>query len=204
MLTGVRFDGGVMASTDRFRLSCITYDSHGFDALVPGAVLRAFASGDTVVNVEPGTVGADAKWVRISSGGRSVLARQLDCEFPKYRQLIPTELPVQAMIRRDELLGAIGDSEHVTLTLRHDDTMLVCAASRDGDMEVEQEISAPLLGDGELPFTVRLNSKNLAGCLKGTSAGVLKFAATTSSRPVVLTGAGDGDLHLVMPVRIAG
>jgi DNA polymerase-3 subunit beta len=209
MLTGVRFDDGVMASTDRFRLTAITYAEHGFTALVPNSALRPFAAGTDVVTVEHGKlvgigvgVGHGGA-VQVSSGGRSIISRLLDAEFPKWRQLIPTEAPVAAMISRTELLDALGDGEQVTLQLRADDTMTVTSSDRDGEVSVQQQIVATILdGRGELPFTITLNTANLTGCVKGITGGVLKFAASTPSRPLLLTGVGDDELHLVMPIRL--
>lgn len=198
MLTAVRFEDGMMLSTNRFRLTRVTFAEHGFTAMVPGAVLRAFATGTDVVHLERG-----GGFVRLCSGGRSIIARELDVDFPKWRQLIPDESVVSAMIQRAELLDAIG-GDYVTLTLRANGTMLVCAAS-DG-VQVEQTIDTPLLSDDEaLPFTVRFTTENLAACLKSIASGVIRFAANPSPRPVMLTGPDQaGDLHLVMPVRIPG
>jgi DNA polymerase III sliding clamp (beta) subunit (PCNA family) len=213
MLTGVRFDDGVMASTDRFRLTAITYAEHGFSALVPSSALRPFATGTDVVTVEHGKlvgigvgVGYDGA-VQVSSGGRSIIARVLDADFPKWRQLIPTELPVAAVISRTELLDALG-GDQVTLQLRADDTMTVTSSDHDGhgidsDVSIQQQIAATILDGGdELPFTIRLNTVRLTGCVKGIAGGVLKFAASTATRPVVLTGVGEDDLHMVMPIRV--
>lgn len=211
MLTGVRFDDGVMASTDRFRLTAITYAEHGFTALVPSSALRPFAAGADVVTVEYGKLAgmknpaADEMRVQVSTGGRSIIARVMDAEFPKWRQLIPTEVSVAAMTSRAELLDALGDEVQVTLQLRADNTMSVTSSGIHGDVSVEQEIVATVLDGGdELPFTIRLNTANLTDCVKGIVGGVLKLAATTSSRPLVLTGASDDEQHLVMPIRMPG
>lgn len=211
MLTGVRFEDGVMASTDRFRLTAITYADHGFTALVPSGALRPFAGGTDVVTVEHGAVVDPVAGVvghggavQVSSGGRSIIARLLDAEFPKWRQLIPTNAAVTAILSRTELLAALGDREQVTLQLRADDTMTVTSSDRDGDVSVQQEIVATVLDGGDyLPFKIVLNTANLTGCVKGITGGVVKWAATTSSRPLVLTGVTDDERHLVMPIRIA-
>jgi hypothetical protein len=53
----------------------------------------------------------------------------------------------------------------------------------------------------ELPFAVRANPKNLIGCLKGTAAGAVTFAACTPAKPFVVKGAGDRDCHLIVPIK---
>ena len=202
-LTGVRFEDGFMVSTNRFRLSRVAYTVHGkpMAALVPGEALRAFTRSDELVVIDHSEDGAS---VHVSSGHRSIIAKVLDCEFPKWRQLIPSEdtLPLAAVIRRRQLLDAIGGGDDVTLTVNRD-SMLVCSTGRrDGDGEVEQRIDvlSLLRGDG-LPFTVRIASKNLEACLKGMASGAVQFMASTPTRPVVLQGVGDDNLHLIMPIR---
>lgn len=212
MLTGVRLEDGMMVSTDRFRLTRVAYTAHGkpISALVPGAVLRAFTRSADLVVIDHGRLGADGVEggaVHVSSGDRSIIARVLDAEFPKWRQLIPAEdeMALVALIRRDELLGAIGTGDDVTLTVRPE-SILVCSIDRNGDVEVEQQIDVVSLirGGEDLPFTVRINRRNLGGCLKGIQAGAVRFMASAPTKPVLLQGMGDNDLHLVMPIRIPG
>ena len=209
MLKGVRFEDAMMVSTDRFRLSRIAYTAHGKPmgpVLVPGEALQAFTRSEDLITIDHGRIGdVEGGAVQVSSGEqRSIIARVSDAEFPKWKQLIPAEdtVPLVAVIRRDQLLDAIGTGDNVTLTVRPD-SILVCSTDRDGDVEVEQQIDIVVLLRGDnLPFTVRMSRKNLGGCLKGIAAGALKFMATSATKPVVLQGVGDGDLHLVMPVRI--
>ena len=207
-LTVVRFEDAAMVSTDRFRLSRVAYIAHGkpMDALVPGEALRAFAGSADMVTVDHGQLGsggAPGSAVHVSSGERSIIARTVDCEFPKWRQLIPAEdtVPLIVVIRRDGLLDAIGPGDNVELTVNRE-SIVVCSTDRDRCAEVEQQIGiVRLIRDGGLPFTVRIGRKNLTECLKGIAAGAVKFLASTPTRPVVLEGVGGGDLHLIMPLR---
>lgn len=201
-LTGVAFDGGAMVTTDRFRLTRIVYAKSGFTALVPGTAVRAFASGTDVVTVEPGKRRDTGEpLVRLSSGGRSVVAPMLDCEFPKWRPLIPDEdaLSLSVLLRRDDLLAA-AQGEQVTLTVDDDDTMLVCATSSDGDVEVTEQIAVSVIrADG--PFTVKVSTRLLTGCLRAVGCGAVRLQASAPDKPVMLTDAGESDTHLIMPTR---
>ena len=212
-LTGVRFEDRVMVTTDRLRLTRINYTGCGkpITALVPGAALRAFTRGDELVTVEHGKLGGSTEndvkeggMVHIFSGPRSIIARVLDAQFPQWRQIIPdTETAtVHVVLRRDDLLAAIGADDHqITLTITADGVKVV-DADRDGDMQIEQQVSlvGVMRGD-ELPFTVRLSAKLLKECLKGSSA-TLHFEATTPHKPVVLRALTDNELHLIMPIKI--
>lgn len=206
VLTAVAFDGGAMVSTDRFRLSRVVYDKKGFNAMVPGGALAAFASGNTVVTVEPGTL-ADGKtpMVRVHGGGREIITHPVDAQFPKWRALIPDETAVNVMVRREELLAAV-QSEKVTLTIDADASMRV--VSSDGeDLEIIREVAVTVLGgEAELPFTVQFNAKLMTECLRNVTGGMIQLGANTAAKPVLLRDVGedDADLHLLMPIRDAG
>lgn len=204
MLNAVQFSDGMMVSTDRFRLSRIAYAARGnpIAAQVPAAALSAFVHAVSLVTVGQGTAG-NMDVVRVASDHRSIIARMMAGEFPKWPQLIPDDdaLSLIMVIARDELLGAIN-GEDVTLTVGPD-SILVTSADRNGDVEVAQRIGIlKLLRGGDLPFTVRISRENLRDCLKSISTGAVRFKASAPNKPIVLQGVGDGDLHLVMPIRI--
>lgn len=203
MLTTVAFDNGTLVTTDRFRLTRITYDKTGFTMLVPGMVLKAFATGTTVVNVEPGRVaGLGSPLVRLSGGGRSIIATPSGEQFPKWRQLIPDNPPVCVMVRREELLAAIVGTE-VTLLFREDGT--VTATSRDGEnLSVDRSIDATLIGGADLPYSVTMLAKYLTDSLRGVSSGMVLIKVTPGPKPkpVVLQDVSGNALHLVMPIRM--
>jgi DNA polymerase III sliding clamp (beta) subunit (PCNA family) len=201
MLTGVRFESGQMVTTDRFRLSRITFGADdGFTALVPGNALRLFTVGvKGAVSVEH----SDGL-VRITADGRSVITRVLDAEFPRWQHLIDSAdgaATVVAEIRRADLLDAIGAGIRVHLELRADGTMAVSTRDVDGAAVVEQTIAATVVAD-ELPFTGAVSVHNLTAVLKGIAGDVVTLTASTPLRPIVLKS-GD-DYHLVMPVKMPG
>lgn len=213
MLTGVRFDDGHMVTTDRFRMSRIGYAGEGFTALVPGKVLGLFTVGTKEsVRVEYGKLAAMANpaehemRVRVSAGGREVIAQVLGAEFPKWRHLISgadDSATLLAMFRRADLLAAFdAKGFQVRLEVRGDGTMLVSSRDRDSNATLEQTIAASAVTENGLPFTVAVNPVNLAGVLKGIAGDTVELTASTSTRPMVFK-AGD-DFHLVMPVRLPG
>jgi DNA polymerase III sliding clamp (beta) subunit (PCNA family) len=213
-LTGVSFQNKVMVSTDKFRLTRVTYAHCGkpMIALVPAGALRSFSRGDELVTVDRGNLagitqeGVEGSMVHISAGQRSIIARVLDGDFPKWEQLIPTseDAQVRVVIRRDELLAAIGADDHqITLTITDDGALQVVDRDRDGDTEVAQQLRVHSIqcADG-LPFTVRFSAKNLRGCLRSVGTGVVHFEATTSHKPVIVRALGDAELHLIMPIKL--
>jgi DNA polymerase III sliding clamp (beta) subunit (PCNA family) len=204
MLTVVAFDGGSMITTDRFRMTRVHYADAGFTTLVPGVVTRAFAGGNEVVTVEPGTGGTDQALVRLSCGGRSIVVGVPDVSFPNWRHLIPADPPLSVMLRRDDLRAAAA-GDNVVITVNGTPTMKVCSTDDAGDVEIEQSVPVSMLGptmDGAvLPFTVKLRTKYLTECLRSITCGAVRFQATAADKPVMVTDVGGAELHLIMPIR---
>ena len=207
MLTAVAFDDGSMVATDRFRMTRIRYDDSGFTTLVPGEALRAIVTpGVEIIRVQPGTSrddkGRDTDMVRLTSASRSIIAPVPDVTFPNWRQLIPDTAAVSVMLRRDDLLAAIG-GENVTLTVAVTEAggaLRLC--SSDDDVEIEQSIRVDMLaGGGELPFTVKLRTKYLLEYLRSSASGVVRLDATTPLKPVVFMDPTENYVHLIMPIR---
>ncbi|MCV7174831.1 beta clamp domain-containing protein [Mycolicibacterium sphagni] len=200
MLTGVRFDGDVIASTDRFRLSVVHHGSEGFTGLVPREALGLFTVGKGAATVEHGD-----KAVRISREQRSVIAVELDAQFPKFRQLIPSRdnVTLVATFRRVDLLGAVaGDA--VQLEFQSGGTLTVSGYDYRGDGKplTVQTIAADITESDGLPFTLRCNATYLRELLKVMTSDVIEFWGTTPTRPMLFTDGGDQ--FLLMPVRIPG
>lgn len=208
-LTRVRFEDGSMISTDRFRLTKITYDDKsGFTAAVPAGVLRVFAKVGGVVYASLGKCeGVRGQWIELTTGGRTVLAATGDEEFAKWKHLIPDAAPVRVAVRRDELLSAAG-GEEVTLTLSgttsgdDDEATMTVVANSDG-MEIEQDIKLIQVVRFNLdgPISVSLRSKYINDCLRSVGSGLILVDVTADNKPVMVRDISENDLHLIMPVR---
>lgn len=202
MLTVVSFDKGQMVATDRYRLTRIVYGKSGFSALVPGAVLQAFADDDNVVTVELGSLvdGPKTSMVQVSSGGRSIIAPTSDQTFPKWRQLIPDEWAVTVMAPREQLLAAI-QAESVAFAINDDGTLRI--RSSDGeDVEIVRDLSVAMLHGSQSDFAVKLRTKYLAEALRAVPGGQVRMSVNGPEKPVLVQGVSDeGDVHLVMPIR---
>lgn len=203
-LTAVAFEDGAMIATDRFRLARIAYAKSGFEAMVPGPVLRAFTDSMSLISVEPGTAGPLGKAVRVSSGGRSIITPMPDVQFPQWRKLVPDQVPISVLVRRDDLVAAASRADVITLTVKDNNTLLARGTSNDGDVEVTQAIAATVLDNDVdlLPFEASFNAKYMAACLRACGAGAVKFGATEPTKPVVFEDVGKNDLHLLMPIRM--
>lgn len=122
MLTGIRVEisgeSVVLAATDRFRLAVreLTWETGATDieaaVLVPAKTLAEAAKAGTdgnQVHLSLGSgesVGKDGL-LGIRSNGKRSTTRLLDAEFPKFRQLLPSEHTAVATIGVAELTEAI-------------------------------------------------------------------------------------------------
>ena len=122
MLTGIRVEitgeSVVLAATDRFRLAVreLTWSTSSPDVeaavLVPAKTLAEAAkagTGGTDVHLALGAGSAVGKegLLGIRSEGKRSTTRLLDAEFPKFRQLLPSEHTAVATIGVAELTEAI-------------------------------------------------------------------------------------------------
>lgn len=202
-LMTVAFDDGTMITTDRFRLSAVTYSPTGFVGIVPVSVLKPFVKADTVVFVEAGTVPGDPdKWLELRSGMRTVTAPIPDAEFPRWRQLVPEDAPLRVLLPREALLRAIS-GEEITIAV---DGETVSVYSSTDDIETEQtlQVFRTVRNDLAGPFRVSIRSKYAKDALRALNSGLVLFEATTPIKPVVFRDISEKELHLIMPTRQAG
>jgi DNA polymerase III subunit beta len=223
MLTGVRMeinaDQLTMVATDRFRLAMreLTWEPDtelGETAvLVPAKTLAESAK----------TLGSDAGKVEISMASgdgllglsdqhRRTTTRLLDAEFPKYRQLLPTEhsavatLDVAALteaIKRVSLVAERGTQ----IRLEFSEAGLRLAAGGDDEGSAEEGVPVELAGE---PLTIAFNPGYLLDGLGALRTARAQMIFTTSNRPALLKPVGEdgevlpGYLYLIMPVRLPG
>ena len=200
-LKNVAFDNGTMVSTDRHRLSRVTYDNSGFTGQVSSAALRAFAKTDTAVFVEAGTVKGQP-WVQLRSTGRSCTSPMADVDFPNWRKLIPEDQPLKVVFDREQLLKAISGT--ITTITVGGDSMIVVGENADSDIRTEQKVNLYQTVQNEFtePVSVSISTKFLVDCLRGLGSKMAIIGITSPTKPVAISDLTDA-LHLVMPVKRA-
>jgi DNA polymerase-3 subunit beta len=226
MLTGVRVeiagDKLTLVATDRFRLAMREFAwepeesltaSGEIAVLVPARTLADAAkslgtSGNTVeVALSPGD-----GLIGLSGSGRRTTSRLLDTEFPRYRQLLPSEQTAAAIIDVPPLVEAIKRVSLVAergtqVRLEFGDGGLRLSAGGDDEGSAEEELSVDYSGE---PVTIAFNPGFLQEGLGALHADRAELSFTTPSRPALIKPVGDdgnvvpGYLHLLMPVRLPG
>ncbi len=237
MLTGIRVEisgaAVVLAATDRFRLAVreLTWSAAGADVeaavLVPAKTLAEAAKTGTdgaEVHLSLGSgpaVGKDGL-LGISGNGKRSTTRLLDAEFPKFRQLLPTEHTAVATVGVAELTEAIKRVALVAdrgaqVRMEFAEDVLRLSAGADDVGRAEEDVAVEFAGE---PLTIAFNPTYLTDGLGSLHSERVSFGFTTPSRPAVLRPASDDDpqptdsgpfpavstdyVYLLMPVRLPG
>jgi DNA polymerase-3 subunit beta len=237
MLTGIRVeisgDKVVLAATDRFRLAVreLTWSTDSTDleaaVLVPAKTLAEAAKAGTdgaEVHLSLGSGSSVGKegLLGIRSNGKRTTSRLLDAEFPKFRQLLPSEHTAVATVGVAELTEAIKRVALVAdrgaqVRLEFSQDALHLSAGADDVGRAEEDLPVEFSGD---PLTIAFNPTYLTDGLGSLHSEKVTFGFTTPSRPAVLRPAGEDDggvgasgpfpaaqtdyVYLLMPVRLPG
>jgi DNA polymerase-3 subunit beta len=237
MLTGIRVEisgeNVILAATDRFRLAVreLTWSTALADmeaaVLVPAKTLaeaaKAGADGSDVhLSLGSGAEVGKEGLLGIRSNGKRSTTRLLDAEFPKFRQLLPTEHTAIATINVAELTEAIKRVALVAdrgaqVRMEFADDVLRLSAGADDVGRAEEDLPVTFAGE---PLTIAFNPTYLTDGLSSLHSERVTFGFTTPSRPAVLRPAGEDDgsvgdtgpfpaaqtdyVYLLMPVRLPG
>jgi DNA polymerase-3 subunit beta len=227
MLTGIRLEieGSrlTLAATDRFRLAVREFDWDPEDAgqstavLIPARTLSDVAktlSGAGAVQI---ALSAGDGMLGITGGGRRATTRLLDAEFPRFRQLIPTDHTTAAVVEVGPLTEAIKRVQLVTdrvaqVRMEFGDEGLRLTAGGDDVGSAEEELPCELDGAA---LTIAFNPSYLLDSLGALHTDRAQLTFTTPNRPALVrpvppppaeggTAPDPGYLHLLMPVRLPG
>jgi DNA polymerase-3 subunit beta len=237
MLTGIRVEISgekvVLAATDRFRLAVreLTWSTDAADleaaVLIPAKTLAEAAKAGTdgaEVHLSLGAGSAVGKegLLGIRSNGKRTTSRLLDAEFPKFRQLLPSEHTAVATVGVAELTEAIKRVALVAdrgaqVRLEFSEDVLHLSAGADDVGRAEEDLAVDFSGE---PLTIAFNPTYLTDGLGSLHSEKVTFGFTTPSRPAVLRPAGDDEgsggspgpfpaaqtdyVYLLMPVRLPG
>lgn len=237
MLTGIRVEISgetvVLAATDRFRLAVreLTWSAASPDVeaavLVPAKTLAEAAKtgtdgADVHLSLGAGSAVGKDGLLGISGNGKRSTTRLLDAEFPKFRQLLPTEHTAVASVGVAELTEAIKRVALVAdrgaqIRMEFSGDVLRLSAGADDVGRAEEDMPVDFAGE---PLTIAFNPTYLTDGLGSLHSERVSFGFTTPSRPAVLRPAGDDDpqsadrgpfpavltdyVYLLMPVRLPG
>ena len=221
VLTGVRmqFDGDkvVLTSTDRFRLARATFSWSPQDptvhttTLVRGSLLRDVSrSLNERQNLTLDFDTENPSLLGFDNAGRSSTSQLIDGEFPAVDRLFADDYPIQAVIDKQSLIGAI---KRVALVAERDAPIrmvfsgqeLTLSAGAVDEAQAKEIIDVDMDGDD---ITVAFNPSYLIEGLSAISEPYVRMKLTTAVKPVEFNGQQEADSdesmdyrYLLVPMR---
>ena len=198
-----------VVALDGFRLAMRKENIDGpekpVSAVVGGKVLGDIAKilADTE---DPVSLCFSRSHVQMNLGATHIVARLLEGEFIRYRQILPQEWQTRVTIGRSELASAI---DRASLIAREGKSNLVCfkidgetldvtSNSENGDME--EKIGVTTEGKD---LTIAFNVRYITDVLKALSDDEVFMRFNSNVSPCVICPTeGDAYLYLVLPVRV--
>lgn len=221
VLTGVRiqFEGDkvVMTSTDRFRLSRSSFSWTSQDrdlsttTLVRGSLLRDVArSLDEHQNVVLDLDTDAPSLLGFENAGRTSTSQVIDGEFPAVDRLFADEYPIQAVIDKQVLLGAIKRvalvaERNAPIRMVFEGQELTLSAGAVDEAQAIETLDIDMDGDD---ITVAFNPSYLIEGLSAITEPFVRMKMTTAVKPVEFNGQQEADSdesmdyrYLLVPMR---
>ena len=221
VLTGVRiqFEGDkvVMTSTDRFRLSRSSFSWTPQDrdlsttTLVRGSLLRDVArSLDEHQNVVLDLDTDTPSLLGFENAGRTSTSQVIDGEFPAVDRLFADEYPIQAVIDKQVLLGAIKRvalvaERNAPIRMVFEGQELTLSAGAVDEAQAIETLDIDMDGDD---ITVAFNPSYLIEGLSAITEPFVRMKMTTAVKPVEFNGQQEADSdesmdyrYLLVPMR---
>jgi DNA polymerase III subunit beta len=210
ILTGVLFEsspeGLRMVSTDSYRLAVRDLGGVGLEGtgLVPARGLREL----------PRTIGATKVTARLgdreavfSSDRGTLRLRLIEGSFPKYRSLLPDSYPNQVVVRKEDILDALGRvslvaEDHIPVRLKLVEGGVEVTVTRQDVGGESEHLPGTFTGSDE-EVSVAFNPRYLADGVGAIAGDEVRIQVIDGVRPSVVDG-GEGEdfLYLLMPVRV--
>jgi DNA polymerase-3 subunit beta len=228
MLTGVRLeidaDRLTLVATDRFRLALREFPWQPAVSIDPTAVLvpaktlaeaaKTLGTAGKTVEVAlggAGAVGGDGL-LGLSGSGRRTTTRLLDAEFPKYRQLLPSEHSASAVVDVAPLVESVKRVSLVAergaqVRMEFGESGLRLSAGGDDEGSAEEELLVEFTGE---PVTIAFNPAYLLDGLGALRTARAHLSFTNATRPALVKPVDpdgqviEGYVYLLMPVRLPG
>lgn len=205
-LTGIMVDGRTLVSTDSYRLHTLDTDAP-FSALIGARAIRAGIKSKSPFEVWVTGEGTK-RTVVVGCAEVTYLGRLIDCDFPNWRQLVPTGYPHELEVDGRELarvLRTFPDDGTTSAAVR-----LSCAKATVGaEVRIEQRSpglsTATVAVDGcrywPVELTLAFNRSFLADLVDVD--GTVTLGAVDHLKPITAHDANGRLIGMSMPVRVS-
>ena len=210
ILTGVLVENGDkglrLVATDSYRLAVRDLADTELDGsgLVPARGLRELSR---TVAADVISVVIQDREVVFGSDRGSLSIRLIEGSFPNYRQLLPERYPNEVVLRKDQLLDAVGRAalvaeDHIPIRLKLTEGGVHIAVSR-RDVGGESELIAGEYQGEAAEVDIAFNSRYLSDGVSALEGDEVRVEVVDSFKPSVIRAKGHDDfLYLLMPVRV--
>jgi len=202
-------DSLIFVSTDSFRLAEKKIKIKKIEE-IPGIlipfknvseILRIF--GEIQNNIR---VCFNKNQISFSSEGVYLTSRIIDGVFPDYRQIIPKEFSVEAVVLKQDLLNALRISNifsdkfnQITLSIKPKEKVFELSSQNNDVGENKTYLDAAIKGKDIL---LGFNYKYFLDCFQSINTDSISIRLNQSSKPIVISGSSDNSFtYLIMPMN---
>ncbi|KKQ88067.1 MAG: polymerase III subunit beta protein [Parcubacteria group bacterium GW2011_GWF2_38_8] len=202
-------DSLVFVSTDSFRLAEKKIKVSKIEE-VPGIlipfknvheILKIFGEFQGVIKVC-----FNKNQISFSSDNVYLTSRVIDGVFPDYRQIIPKDFKVQAVVLKQDLLNALKLSNvfsdkfnQINLSVKPKEKVFELSSENNEVGENKTYLDAAMKGED---ITLSFNYRYFLDCFQSISADSISIKLNQSSKPMVISGSPDNSFtYLIMPMN---
>ncbi|KKP85980.1 DNA polymerase III subunit beta [Candidatus Nomurabacteria bacterium RIFCSPHIGHO2_02_FULL_35_13] len=202
-------DNLVFVSTDSFRLAEKKIKINGIEE-IPGIlipfkniseILRIFGEVQDVVRVC-----FNKNQISFSSNNIYLTSRIIDGVFPDYRQIIPKEFKVEAVVLKQDLLNALKLSNifsdkfnQINLLINPKEKVFELSSQNNDVGENKTYLDAAIKGEDIL---LGFNYKYFLDCFQSLNTDSISIRLNQPSKPIVISGNSDDSFtYLIMPMN---
>jgi len=200
-----------VTSTDRYRLFTgkvdvlSDADSVQAEVIVPAKELDD-VSKMLCKNQDTATVELSANGIRITAGRASTRIGSLDGDFPRWKQLIPTDLSQEVTVDGEVLAAALNraavatDKANVPARLELDPDAATMKVMFTDDTEFSDTIAADGVCEA---MTIGINPNYLKDGIEAVGSAKVMLGVVSATRPLLVQGEASHHKYLAMPVKLA-
>ena len=202
-------DNLVFVSTDSFRLAEKKIKINGIEE-IPGIlipfkniseILRIFGEVQDVVRVC-----FNKNQISFFSNNIYLTSRIIDGVFPDYRQIIPKEFKVEAVVLKQDLLNALKLSNifsdkfnQINLLINPKEKVFELSSQNNDVGENKTYLDAAIKGEDIL---LGFNYKYFLDCFQSLNTDSISIRLNQPSKPIVISGNSDDSFtYLIMPMN---
>jgi len=144
--------------------------------------------------------------ISFSSDNVYLTSRVIDGVFPDYRQIIPKDFKVQAVVLKQDLLNALKLSNvfsdkfnQINLSVKPKEKVFELSSENNEVGENKTYLDAAMKGED---ITLSFNYRYFLDCFQSISADSISIKLNQSSKPMVISGSPDNSFtYLIMPMN---